>query len=185
LDTRTRAIGWLALAGFLVTIPLANWTLHHFGFLNLTLSSSQGAWHFGPVASGVVWIGLSFVLRDMAQLLLGRAWAWAAIAAGVLLSVVLADPGLAAASGVAFFWSESTDALIFTPLANRGRFALGVWLSGVLASVVDSILFLWIAFDDVNGWWQLFVVKSAIVLLASPIALAARDLLRRRAPALA
>jgi uncharacterized PurR-regulated membrane protein YhhQ (DUF165 family) len=162
----TRRIGWLFWVGFLITIPLANWTLHRYGFREVP--------GLGMVPSGVAWVGFSFVFRDVAQYLLGRKWAWLAIGLGTLLSWLLADAGLALASGLAFLWSESTDALIFTPLANRGRFALGVWISGVAASVVDSILFLQIAFHSTNGWWQLFVVKSAFVLIASPIALGIR-----------
>jgi hypothetical protein len=161
-----KRLGWLFLVGFTLTIPAANWTLHHYGFVNVP-------W-LGDVASGVAWVGASFVLRDIGQYLAGRAWAWLAIAVGTALSWWLADPGLAVASGVAFFWSESTDAVIFTPLANRGRFMAGVWISGVAASVVDSILFLWIAFDSTHGWWQLFVVKSLFVLAASPVAYALR-----------
>lgn len=181
-ESKRRALGWVCLAGFLVTIPLANYAIRHWG----TPSPFPGGPHtidvlWWTVPSGTAFIGLSFVLRDVAQYLLGRKWAWIAIAVGALLSWWLADATIAIASAVAFFWSESTDALIFTPLANRGQFALGVWLSGVLASVVDSFLFLWIAFGwgaAVDGWFDLFAVKTLFVLVASPIAF----LVRRAVP---
>lgn len=173
----TKQIGWVAWAAFLLTIPLANYSIRHWG----TPSPFPGGPHtidvlWWTVPSGTAFIGLSFVLRDLAQITLGRALTWVAIAVGALLSWWLADATIAVASAVAFLWSESTDALVFTPLANRGRFALGVWVSGVLASVVDSVLFLWIAFDSTHGWWDLFVVKSLFVLIASPIVF----LIRRR-----
>lgn len=131
--------------------------------------------------SGTALIGLSFVLRDVGQYALRRRWiTWAAIAVGIGLSYWLADAAVATASAVGFAWSETTDAVAFTA-ANRGggrAFTVAVVVSGVLASVVDSILFLWIAFDSTHGWWDLFVVKSLFVLLAAPVAYAARRSLR-------
>lgn len=179
MTSQHRTLGWLTWLGFLLTIPLANYSIRHWG----TPSPFPGGPHtidvlWWTVPSGTAFIGLSFVLRDLAQITLGRAMAWLAIGIGALLSWWLADATIATASAVAFLWSESTDALVFTPLANRGRFALGVWLSGVLASVVDSLLFLWIAFDSVHGWWDLFVVKSLFVLLGSLVALVLRRRLR-------
>lgn len=53
-------------------------------------------------------------------------------------------------------------------------------LSGVAGSALDSALFLWLAFDSTAGWWQLAVVKVAVLALATPAAVALR---RRLAPA--
>jgi uncharacterized PurR-regulated membrane protein YhhQ (DUF165 family) len=118
-------------------------------------------------------VGVAFVLRDLAQLELGRVWAWLAIAVGCFISWWVAAPTIAFASAMAFLWSESTDAAIFTPLADRGTtrlFLLGVSVSGVAASVVDSALFVRLAFHSYEGWWQLFLVKSFFVLCATPVA---------------
>lgn len=153
--------GFVALALFVASIPLANWTLHRYGFVDVV-------W-LGPVASGVVWVGLAFVARDVVQLTLGKTVTLAGIAVGVALSVVLADPGLAAASAWAFLLSEALDFAIYTPLAER-RFMLAVLLSSVAGSFLDSALFLRIAFGSYHGWWQLAVAKSVIVVLASPVA---------------
>lgn len=166
-----KIIGLTTFTLFLLTIPATNWTLNHYGFVNLPL--------LGPVASGVFWVGVSFVLRDLAQTFLGKVWAWTAIVAGTILTSLLVDPFLAFASGMAFLWSESTDALVFTPLADRGKFVVGVAISGVAASVVDSILFLQLAFGSPAGWWQLFVVKSVIVMAATPIAAWGRNAVSR------
>lgn len=173
-----RAIGWLCLAAFLCSIPFANhWLTVH------------GMWsHFGPIPGPIpsaVWVvGFAFVLRDLAQLTLGRYWAWAAIVAGTVLSWWLASPALAVASGMAFLWSESTDALIFTPLANRGTtraFLLGVSISGYAASVVDSALFVRLAFHSFDGWWQLTLAKIFFVMLATPVAWLVRQRVSRPA----
>lgn len=162
---RTRIIGTAALAGFLFSIPAANWWLTKHGMWDVP--------HLGMVPSAVWVVAISFVLRDLAQITLGRTWAWAAIAIGTALSWWLASPALAVASGAAFLWSESTDAVIFTPLANKGRFALGVAISGVAASAVDSAIFMRLAFDSWE-WWPLFVAKSFFVLAATPVAWAVR-----------
>lgn len=158
---RTRIIGSIALLGFLASIPFANWWLTQHGMWDVS--------HLGMVPSAVWVVAFSFVLRDLAQITLGRTWAWAAIAVGTVLTWWLATPALAVASGAAFLWSESTDALIFTPLASRGRFALGVFISGVAASAVDSAIFMRLAFDSWE-WWPLFIVKSLFVLAATPVA---------------
>lgn len=175
---RRQLIGWVSLGLFLLMIPLANYAIRHWGAQPFPGGPHTISVLWWTVPSGTAFIGVSFVLRDLGQYIIGRWAAWIAIAIGILLSWILADAVIATASAVAFAWSESTDALVFTPLANRGRFALGVWLSGILASIVDSVLFLWIAFDSTHGWWDLFVVKSLFVLAASFVALAARRALR-------
>jgi uncharacterized PurR-regulated membrane protein YhhQ (DUF165 family) len=100
-------------------------------------------------------------------------WALVAIASGVVLSFLLADPGLAAASAWAFLVSELIDFAIYSPLAQR-RFVLAVGLSSVAGSCIDSALFLRIAFGSIHGWWQLAVAKSVIVILVTPAAWAVR-----------
>jgi uncharacterized PurR-regulated membrane protein YhhQ (DUF165 family) len=165
--TNQKIVGWTCLALFLASIPFANWWL-----------TNHGLWDsFGPIPGPIpsaVWVvGFAFVLRDLAQLELGRGWSWAAIAVGCFLSWWVAAPAIAFASAMAFLWSESTDALIFTPLANRGTtkmFLLGVTISGYAASVVDSALFVRLAFHSFDGWWQLTLAKVFFVLLATPVA---------------
>lgn len=166
--TRTR-IGLLALALFLVTIPLANWTLDRYGFIDVP-------W-LGMIPAGTAWIGVAFVARDVAQLLTGRKPVVAAIVVGALLSAVLANPGLAWASLLAFGLSETLDLCIYTPLADRGRFALGVLLSSVAGGALDSWLFLRVAFGaDVAaaGWWRLAIAKAIIVGVVTPLAIMLR-----------
>lgn len=154
-------VGFVSLALFVASIPLANWTLHRYGFVDVPV--------LGAVASGVVWVGLAFVARDVVQLTLGKAVTLAGIAVGVVLSIWLADPGLAAASAWAFLLSEALDFAIYTPLAER-RFMLAVLVSSVAGSFLDSALFLRIAFGSYDGWWQLGVAKSLIVAVAAVVA---------------
>lgn len=167
---RQRIIGMTALAVFLLSIPAANAWLTHFGLWDAPL--------LGPLPSALWIVAVSFVARDLVQITVGRRIAWAAIAAGTLLSYLLADPLVATASCVAFAFSETTDALIFTPLANKGRFLLAVSVSGYAAGFVDSALFVHIAFGSWTGWWQLGVAKALVLICATPVAWAVRRLLQ-------
>lgn len=155
----------LAAAGFVATIPAANWTLDRVGFLHLG--------PLGSVPSGVLWVGLAFVLRDIAQLLTTKWHTLAAIAIGVGASYWLADPRIATASGLAFGLSELLDWAIYTPLAAR-RFVTAVLLSSLAGGALDSALFVRVAFHSYAGWWQLAIVKALIVAAATPVAAAYR-----------
>lgn len=167
-----RLIGVASLGAFLLSIPFANWWLKTNGMWTSPL--------LGPLPSALWVVAISFVLRDLAQITLGRTFAWAAVAAGTVLSWWLASPALAVASGAAFLISESTDAAIFTPLANRGRFLLGVTISGYIAGFVDSAVFLRIAFGSWGGWWQLGIAKAVVILAATPVAWGVRYALLRQ-----
>lgn len=166
---KNRLYGFFFLTLFFLSVPFANWWLERHGLWDAPL--------IGHVPSAVWVVGIAFVVRDLAQISLGRAWAWTAILAGAALSWWVASPTLAVASGAAFLWSEGSDALVFTPLANRNRFFLGVLISGYVASIVDSTIFVRLAFHSFDGWWQLTVAKIFFVLLATPVAWAVRHAL--------
>ena len=159
--TPYRVVGLACLGLFLGSIPFANWWL-----------SENGLWTapvLGPVPSALWVVAIGFVVRDIVQVTLGRRIAWAAIAAGTVLSVAVADPGIAVASGIAFALSESLDALIFTPLADRGRVLLGVSISGWAAGFLDSAVFVRIAFGSFDGWWQLGIAKLVVIAVVAPL----------------
>lgn len=139
------------IAAFAATVPLANWMIGHVGSVCI-----QGGGPclipvgFGLMApSGVIVIGVALVLRDVVQRHAGPFWTLAAICGGSVLSFALASPSLAAASGAAFLLSELADFAVYTPLARR-RLVAAVLLSGIAGAVVDSALFLWLAFGDLS-----------------------------------
>ena len=139
-----RVEGWTALVVYAAAIPAANWLIRSAGTVVLSDGTHLAPVGFGLLApSGVYAAGVSFVARDVVQLALGRRAALAAIVLGTLLSV-LVSPQLALASGSAFLISELADFAVYTPLQRR-RFVLAVLLSGVVGSVVDSLVFLGIA----------------------------------------
>ena len=166
---------------FSATIPLANWLIGNVG----TVCISQGPCllpvGFGLTApSGVLVVGASLVLRDMGHEAGGAKAALVAIALGGLLSAFFAAPALLVASVLAFVLAELADLAVYAPLRER-RLMLAVLLSGIVGSVVDSAVFLWIAFGSLDYIAGQTVGKLWMTLLALPILWAARR--RRQVPA--
>jgi uncharacterized PurR-regulated membrane protein YhhQ (DUF165 family) len=117
--------------------------------------------------SGVLMAGIALVLRDLVQRRLGVVASSLAILAGAALSALLAPPALVIASAVAFLLSEFADLAVYTPLARRGL-VLAVVTSGVAGLVVDSIVFLWLAFGSLDFLPGQIVGKAWMVLLSIP-----------------
>jgi hypothetical protein len=160
--------GTVFLVLFCLTIPMANWIIGHFG----TVCVPNGPCLL-PVAphvmapSGVLMIGIALVLRDLVQRRLGVEFGIAAIVAGAAISAVLAPASLVLASATAFLLSEFADFAVYTPLARR-RLVLAVLASSTLGLVVDSIVFLWLAFGSLEFLPGQIIGKLWMVLLAIP-----------------
>jgi uncharacterized PurR-regulated membrane protein YhhQ (DUF165 family) len=105
---------------------------------------------------------------------LGLAWSSAAILAGAALSAFLAPPSLVVASAVAFLLSEFADLAVYTPLQRRGL-VLAVVASSLVGLVVDSAVFLHLAFGDLGYLPGQIVGKAWMVLLAIPVVKRLRD----------
>ena len=172
----SRTEGFLYLLGFGLCIPLANWLIGNAG----TFCVPDGPCLI-PVApgimapSGVLMIGLALVLRDLVQRRLGLRWVTGAIVAGAGLSGFVAPPSLVVASATAFLLSELADMLVYTPLQQR-RLVLAVLASSVVGLVVDSLVFLQLAFGSLEFLPGQVLGKAWMVLLALPLIV----LLRRR-----
>lgn len=166
---RQRLEGFLFLAAFGLCIPAANWLIGHAG----TVCVPQGPCLI-PVApglmapSGVLMIGLALVLRDLVQRRLGFLWAAGAILAGAALSALLAPPALVLASAVAFLLSELADLGVYTPL-QRHRFMAAVIASSLVGLVIDSAVFLYLAFGSLDYLPGQVVGKAWMVLLSLPM----------------
>lgn len=125
-----------AAAGFLFCILAANFVTSRLGLVPVG---------FGLVATaGTYFAGLTFVLRDALQDLAGKRWTLALIGAGALLSFLVADPLIAAASAAAFGLAELADLAIYSPLRRRGYVRAAV-ASNVAGALVDTVVFLSIA----------------------------------------
>jgi uncharacterized PurR-regulated membrane protein YhhQ (DUF165 family) len=152
----TVKLGAAALGGYMLTVVAANAAISLVGLVPVG---------FGLTApAGVYFAGLAFTLRDAVQETLGRRWVVAAIVVGALLSALLSAQ-LALASAVAFLLSELADFAVYTPLRER------TWLGAVAASntvgaLVDSALFLWLAFGSLAFLAGQMVGKLWMTLLA-------------------
>lgn len=166
--------GLVALALFTLTIPVANWMIGNVG----TVCVPQGpclipVWPGVTAPSGVLMIGLALVLRDIVQRRLGPGCGLAAIAIGTLISAFLAPPSIVLASTAAFLLSELADFAVYTPLQRR-RFVTAVFASSVVGLVVDSAVFLWLAFGSLSYLPGQVIGKAWMVLLALPLMYALR-----------
>ena len=175
--TRRQLEGFAFLAGFVLTIPVANWMI---GNVGLSCAGDGGPCLI-PVLPGimapssVLVVGLTFVLRDLVQRRLGVQWAIGAILLGAALSAFVAPPSLVLASATAFLFSELCDLLVYTPLQRR-RLVLAVFASSFVGLVVDSMLFLGLAFGSLEFLAGQIIGKSWVVVLVLPLI----GLLRRR-----
>ncbi len=130
LITRLGAFKWTLV--YIAIIPLVNWSFTWAP--NYTLVEG---WSFNPVT---VVTGLVLVVRDFAQREIGHKVLFAMVVA-LILTVWLAGPQLALASGAAFAIAELVDWAIFTftkwPLSRR------VFVSSLIAAPIDSVAFLY------------------------------------------
>lgn len=173
-------LGFIALAGFIATIPAANWLIGNLGATCVPDGPCLIPVGFGLMApSGVLMIGLALVLRDLVQHRLGIGWSLAGILAGAGFSWLVAAPALALASAAAFLFSELADMAVYTPLARR-RLISAVLASSLVGTVIDSLLFLWLAFGSVALLPGMVLGKVWMVAVA---ALALWALRRRQAAA--
>ena len=167
MSIRKEGYGYLLV--FILTIPTANWMVGNFGTICPKNSPCLIPVGFDLMApSGVLMIGIALVLRDLVQRRLGKIWAAGAIFVGAILSALIAPPALVLASGVAFLVSELADFAVYTPL-ERKRLILAVFLSGVVGLVVDSMLFLQLAFGNLDHLTAQIVGKAWMIVLALPI----------------
>jgi queuosine precursor transporter len=161
--------GVVFLALFALTIPAANWLIGHAG----TACVEPAGPCVIPVAprvlapSGVTMVGVALVLRDLVQRRLGTGLSALAILCGAGISALVAPPALVLASAVAFLLSEFADLAVYTPLARR-RLVAAVIASSCAGLVVDSIVFLWLAFGSLEFLLGQVIGKAWMVLLSIP-----------------
>lgn len=159
-------IGYIYLIGFVGTIFLANWLITNVGYFCDPVCVIP-VWPGIMAPSGVLAIGLGFTLRDLVQRHLGLGWTVGAIVVGAGLSALL-SPALALASGAAFLLSETLDLAIYTPLQKR-NFLAAVAISNTAGVLVDSVVFLTLAFGSLEFLPGQIIGKLAMTLVALPV----------------
>lgn len=109
-----------------------------------------------PVA---VLVGSIFVLRDFAQRAIGHRVLWG-VAIGAVLSYLLADPFVATASVLAFVASEMSDWGMYT--ITKKPFYQRVWISSLVATPIDTLVFLLVIDQMLPGTFILMVISKLI-----------------------
>lgn len=141
------ALIYLLIVSYAATIPVANWMIQNFGVCHDSgpCIIPVGFGLFAP--SGVVMVGLALALRDAVHERLGMAGAIAAVAFGSILSAFVAPTSLVVASVSAFVFSEIADLAVYSPLRRRSLVS-AVLVSGLVGSIIDSGVFLYVAFGS-------------------------------------
>ena len=171
-------IKYATFVALLATVAATNLALETWGVIPIGFGLEAPA--------GVFFAGLAFGLRDVLHETGGPRWVVGAILAGAALSYVLSDgaeiPGghvsIAAASAVAFLLSELCDMAVYTPLREK-HWGAAATASNVVGAVVDSALFLWLAFGSLSLLLGQVVGKTYMVALALPLVRLARKQVAR------
>jgi uncharacterized PurR-regulated membrane protein YhhQ (DUF165 family) len=142
------AMKWLLILAYVLTIPAANFLIENVGTTCSEICLVPVG--FGLMApSGVLMIGVALVLRDLVQKTFGIKASLICILLGAIISAILSPPALVVASVCAFLFGEILDFAVYTPLQKRG-FLTATIASGICGSVLDSILFLLLAFGSID-----------------------------------
>ena len=115
-----------------------------------------------PVNDWITWgaftYPVAFLITDLTNRAFGPARARQVVYAGfvlaVLLSIALATPRIALASGTAFLVAQLLDVRIFNRFQRRGRWWTAPLVSSSIGSAVDTLLFFSIAFAGTAVPWM-------------------------------
>lgn len=159
------------MAGFyLLTILLGNYFVIYFGILDFIISQNGNALFTLTAPAGVLWIGLTFSFRDLAQRFWGthKIWIWMVIAT---IITYLYNRNIALASVLSFLISETIDWIIFT--ITRLNLKYRIIISNLIAAPLDSFIFVYIAFgfilDAMIGQALLKVLFSLLIIPILPL----------------
>lgn len=143
------------LAAYVLSIVAANVALVVFGLVPVG---------FGLMApAGVYAVGLTFTLRDAVHERYGALGSILAVLVGGAVSY-LVSPSFAAASTITFLVSEMADLAVYAPI-RRHHWLTAVAASNTVGLVVDSALFLWLAFGSLDFLAGQIVGKLAVTLV--------------------
>ena len=129
-------------AGFAATLAAANIATTRWGLVPAGFGLS--------VTAGTYTAGLALALRDGLHDAAGVRGVLAALAVGIVLSAVTADPRIVVASTVAAAAGELADLAAYLPLRHRRR-RTAVAVSGAVGGLVDTVGFLWLAGFTLTG----------------------------------
>lgn len=123
---------------------------------------------FAP--AGVLVAGLAFTIRDLLDDAGGRWWVLGSILTGALVSLAMGSGRVAIAGAAAYLVSETADWLVYRAVHRRGRIA-AVAASGAVGLLLDSIVFLTLAFGSLlflpgQILGKLYALAASVAVLA-------------------
>ncbi len=133
-----------------------------------------------PLNHWLTWGGLSYPLAFLVTDVLNRRFgpqaarrvAWVGFAAALAVSIWLASPRIALASGVAYICAQLLDIQVFDRLRDQ-RWWRAPLVSGVLGALLDTALFFSIAFAATGAPWMTWMMGDVAVKLAVNISMLA------------
>ncbi len=136
---------WIIILAYLSVIVLAN-----------VLTASFAPIHFGDflIPLGTFLIGITFILRDAVQNIIGRKYTYATIFLAMTLSAatstILDDTlWIVFASAITFLFSETADTEVYSRLKMPQSFR--VLYSGLVGGILDSVLFVIIGLSPLGA----------------------------------
>ena len=126
-----------------------------------------------PLNNWLTWGALSYPVAFLVTDILNRRYgpqsarrvAYAGFAAAIIVSVWVATPRIAIASGTAFIVAQLIDIYVFHRL-RRGVWWRAPFVSGVIAAVLDTFVFFGIAFAATGAPWVTWSLGDLGVKLA-------------------
>lgn len=126
-----------------------------------------------PINDWLTWGALSYPFAFLISDLLNRRYgprparrvAWAGFAAAVAVSVWIASPRIAVASGAAFICAQLLDIRVFDRMRHQ-QWWRAPMVSGVLAAILDTFVFFSIAFAASGAPWVTWALGDLLVKLA-------------------
>lgn len=150
---------------YVISILLGNLFVIHYGIISFNISQNDHILLSLVAPAGVLWIGLTFSFRDLAQRFWGKNKIWIWMFMTTLITYYF-NQDVAIASVVSFMFSESMDWLIFTVLG--GDLKRRIILSNILSAPIDSALFVTLAFgfawEPIIGQTILKIIFSMMII---------------------
>lgn len=133
-----------------------------------------------PVNDWLTWGAFTYPVAFLVTDLTNRAYgpakarivAYVGFAIAVVLSLILANPRIALASGSAFLFAQLLDIFVFDKLRNRDWW-IAPFASGILGSILDTMIFFSLAFAGTDLIWFKLALGDLSVKLAFALLLLA------------
>lgn len=133
-----------------------------------------------PLNDWLTWGGLSYPVAFLVTDLLNRRFgpaaarrvAWCGFAAALIVSVWVASPRIALASGLAYICAQLADIQVFDRMRDQ-RWWRAPLVSGTLGAMLDTAVFFSVAFAATGAPWVTWMLGDLAVKLAVNVSMLA------------